>query len=111
MKLLPNEIRYLKRLASFANPEFYEKQRLRLPIYKTLRIIRCFEEDERFLILPIGWIERIREICEKSNVKLMIKDTREEGTQTDYKFIGKLNKKQEKVKMNYYNMKQEYFVQ
>lgn len=41
----------------------------------------------------------------------MIKDTREEGTQTDYKFIGKLNKKQEKVKMNYYNMKQEYFVQ
>lgn len=98
LKLLPNEITYLKRLASFTNPEFYEKQRLRLPIYKTPRIISCFEEDERFLILPRGCIERIKEICEKSNVKLMIKDTREEGTQTDYKFIGKLNKKQEKVK-------------
>lgn len=98
LKLLPNEITYLKRLASFTNPEFYEKQRLRLPIYKTPRIISCFEEDERFLILPRGCIERIKEICEKSNVKLMIKDTREEGTKTDYEFIGKLNKKQEKVK-------------
>lgn len=98
LKLLPNEITYLKRLASFTNPEFYEKQRLRLPIYKTPRIISCFEEDERFLILPRGCIEKIKEICEKSNVKLIIKDTRERGTPTDYKFIGTLNKKQETVK-------------
>ena len=98
LKLLPNEITYLKRLASFTNPEFYEKKRLRLPIYKTPRIISCFEEDERFLILPRGCIEKIKEICEKSNVKLIIKDTREHGIETDYKFVGKLNKKQEKVK-------------
>lgn len=97
LKLLPNEITYLKRLASFTNPEFYEKQKLRLPIYKTPRIISCFEEDERFLILPRGCIEKIREICEKSNVKLYIKDIRQEGVKTDYKFNGKLNKKQEKV--------------
>ncbi len=97
LKLLPNEITYLKRLASFTNPEFYEKQKLRLPIYKTPRIISCFEEDERFLILPRGCIEKIREICEKSNVKLCIKDTRQEGIKTNYKFNGKLDKKQEKV--------------
>lgn len=100
LKLLPNEITYLKRLASFTNPKFYELQKLRMPIYykTTPRIIACFEEDERFLILPRGCMEKIREICEKSNVKLIIKDTREEGTKTDYEFIGKLNKKQEKVK-------------
>ncbi|MCF0125057.1 MAG: DEAD/DEAH box helicase [Clostridia bacterium] len=69
-----------------------------MPIYKTPRIISCFEEDERFLILPRGCIEKIKEICEKSNVKLIIKDTREHGIETDYKFVGKLNKKQEKVK-------------
>ena len=52
LKLLPNEITYLKRLASFTNPKFYELQKLRMPIfYKTTpRIISCFEEDERFLI-------------------------------------------------------------
>ena len=99
LKLLPNEITYLKRLASFTNPKFYELQKLRMPIfYKTTpRIISCFEEDERFLKLPRGCIEKIKEICEKSNVKLIVKDTREEGLQTDYKFKGKLNKKQEKV--------------
>lgn len=97
LKLLPNEITYLKRLASFTNPKFYELQKLRMPIfYKTTpRIISCFEEDDRFLILPRGCMEKIKEICDKSNVKLVIKDNRESGEKTDYQFIGKLNKKQE----------------
>ena len=99
LKLLPNEITYLKRLASFTNPKFYELQKLRMPIfYKTTpRIISCFEEDERFLILPRGCLENIKEICEKSNVKLILKDKREKGIKVEYKFNGKLNKKQEKA--------------
>ena len=99
LKLLPNEITYLKRLASFTNPKFYELQKLRMPIfYKTTpRIISCFEEDERFLKLPRGCIDKVSEICKKSNVNLTIKDTRENGIKTDYKFNGKLNKKQEKA--------------
>ncbi len=65
LKLLPNEIAYLKRLASFTNPKFYKLQKLRMPIfYKTTpRIISCFEEDERFLILPRGCMDKIVEIC------------------------------------------------
>lgn len=100
LKLLPNEITYLKRLASFTNPKFYELQKLRMPIFfkTTPRIISCFEEDERFLILPRGCMDKIAEICEKSNVKLIVKDTRETGDKTDYEFSGKLNKKQEKAK-------------
>ena len=99
LKLLPNEITYLKRLASFTNPKFYELQKLRMPIfYKTTpRIISCFEEDERFLKLPRGCMDKIKEVCEKSNVKLIVKDVRENGVETDYKFNGELNKKQERV--------------
>ncbi len=97
LKLFANELTYLKRLASFTNPEFYEKQRIRLPIYKTPRIIICFEEDERFLKLPRGCIGKIKEICNISKVKLIIKDMREKGEQIDYEFNGKLNKKQEKA--------------
>ncbi|MDR2640065.1 MAG: hypothetical protein LBC61_01680 [Candidatus Peribacteria bacterium] len=52
LKLLPNEVSYLKRLASFTNPVFFEKQKFRMPVYNTPRIITCFEEDSRFLILP-----------------------------------------------------------
>ncbi|MBR0350236.1 MAG: DEAD/DEAH box helicase [Clostridia bacterium] len=99
LKLLPNEITYLKRLASFTNPKFYELQKLRMPIfYKTTpRIISCFEEDERFLIIPRGCLEKIKEICDKSNVKLVVKDKREKGIEVDFKFSGRLNKKQEKA--------------
>lgn len=99
LKLLPNEITYLKRLASFTNPKFYELQKLRMPIfYKTTpRIISCFDEDERFLILPRRCLEKIKDIYDKSNVKLVIKDKREKGIAVDYKFSGKLNKKQEKA--------------
>ena len=99
LKLLPNEITYLKRLASFTNPKFYELQKLRMPIfYKTTpRIISCFEEDERFLILPRGCLEKIKQICDKSNVKLVVKDKREKGIEVDFKFSGRLNKKQEKA--------------
>ena len=99
LKLLPNEIAYLKRLASFTNPKFYELQKLRMPIYykTTPRIICCYEEDDRFLILPRGCIEKIKEVCTKSNVKLIIKDRREIGEKTDYDFKEKLTTKQEKV--------------
>ena len=68
-----------------------------MPIfYKTTpRIISCFEEDDRFLILPRGCMEKIKEICEKSKVKLIIKDNREQGVKVNYIFNGKLNKKQD----------------
>jgi len=94
LKLLPNEVTYLKRLASFTNPKFYEKEKLRMPVYNTPRIISCFEEDERFLILPRSCLDSIQAVCDKSNIKLIIKDTREKGTPVDFKFNGKLKPKQ-----------------
>lgn len=97
LKLLPNERTYLKRLASFTNPRFYELQKLRMPVYNTPRIISCFEEDERFLILPRECIDGIKDICIKSNVELKVKDTREIGEKVDFKFNGKLTSKQTKA--------------
>ena len=87
----------MKRLASFTNPKFYELQKLRMPIYykTTPRIITCFEENEKFLILPRGCLDEIKQICEKSDVNLILKDKREKGIDIDYNFVGKLNKKQE----------------
>ncbi len=98
--LLPKEQSYLKRLASFTNPKFYELQKLRMPIFcgTTPRIISCFEENEKYLILPRGCIDKIRDICKSSKVKLMLTDKREIGSTTNYSFIGELNEKQEKAK-------------
>lgn len=68
-----------------------------MPIYykTTPRIITCFEENEKFLILPRGCLDEIKQICEKSDVNLILKDKREKGIDIDYNFVGKLNKKQE----------------
>ena len=98
--LLPKEQSYLKRLASFTNPKFYELQKLRMTIFcgTTPRIISCFEENEKYLILPRGCIDKIRDICKSSKVKLMLTDKREIGSTTNYSFIGELNEKQEKAK-------------
>lgn len=100
-QLLPNEITCLKRLASFTNPKFYELQKLRMPIYykTTPRIITCFEENEKYLILPRGCLDEIKQICEKSDVNLILKDKRENGVDIGYNFIGELNKRQE-IAMN-----------
>lgn len=81
----------------FTNPRFYELQKLRMPVYNIPRIISCFEEDERFLILPRGCIDGIKDICTKSNVELKVKDTREIGEKIDFKFNGKLTSKQTKA--------------
>lgn len=97
-KLLPNEISYLKRLASFTNPEYYKKQKMRLPVYNIPRIITCFEEDSNNLILPRGCIDDIKDICNESNVKLKITDNRNTGIKTNLKFCGILTNKQEEVK-------------
>ena len=94
LKLLPNERTYLKRLASFTNPKFYELQKLRMPVYSTPRIISCFEEDERFLILPRGCLDAIKDICDRSNVELKVKDTRQVGKNIDFNFNGILKSKQ-----------------
>ena len=97
--LLPKEITYLKRLASFTNPKLKKKKKLRMPIFyeTTPRIISCFEEGDTYLVLPRGCMDKIKEICKASKVKLILKDKREKGTPTDYKFIGTLDKKQEKA--------------
>lgn len=95
--LFPSELTHLKRLASFTNPKYYELQKLRMPIYNTPRIITCYEEDAKFLILPRGCIDKIKEICKQSHVKLCMQDRREEGKKQEFQFQGRLNKKQEKA--------------
>lgn len=56
-------ITQIKRLAVFQNPEFYQKQRLRLSTHDTPRIINCAEELPDGLSLPRGWLGRFADIA------------------------------------------------
>ncbi|MGN0993011.1 MAG: hypothetical protein ACI4PE_03735 [Bacilli bacterium] len=52
-----------RRLATFANPEFYKKQRMRMSVYNILMVIDCSEEDEMYLKIPRGTYEYLCDLC------------------------------------------------
>lgn len=91
---------YLKRLATFCNPEFYRKQRYRLPVYNTPMIIDCSHENEKYLKLPRGTMDNFYSVCHDYNVVLKIIDNRNNGNKLDLKFKGKLKSEQNKALEN-----------
>ena len=80
----------LKNLASFQNPEFYKKQKLRLSTYSTPRIICCAELTNEYLSLPRGCLEGIESILKDYNVKLNNHDKRFKGKKIKAVFNGML---------------------
>lgn len=85
-----------KKLASFANPEFYRRQHLRLSTYNTPLVIDCSKEDEKYLKLPRGLFEELKSLCEDNNIKINLIDKRVEGNKEKYKFNGRLTQEQNK---------------
>ncbi len=86
---------YLRRLASFANPEFYKKQRLRLSVYNVPMVIDCSKADDKYIKLPRGTFEYLSDLCEENNISLKIVDKRNKGNNIDIKFNGKLRDEQD----------------
>ena len=84
-----------RRLATFANPEFYKKQRLRMSVYNIPMIIDCSKEDEKYLKIPRGTYEYLESLCFNNNIKLIIKDNRNKGEKITLNFNGKLTIEQD----------------
>jgi hypothetical protein len=85
----------LKRLATFANPVFYEKQRLQFPTYDTPRIIFAGELHPDRLVLPRGSIEEALDIIETSRGTVAIQDCRAQPPRVRWTFHGELRAEQE----------------
>ena len=85
----------VKRLAAFPNPEFRQKQAMRLPVRGVPRIISCADEDQDFLALPRGCAEAVTELLDKYNVPYALEDRRNEGRPIDATFTGALRPEQE----------------
>ena len=85
----------LKRLAAFQNPEFYNKQRLRLSTAITPRIIACAEEFPKHIALPRGCTDGAASLLWSLGATLEIDDQREQGDSIDSRFTGTLTELQE----------------
>ena len=93
--LPPALIANLKRLATFANPVFYEKQRLRLPTYDTPRFLFAGEWHPDRLVLPRGAIEDTQRLIEDAGATVTIHDARPTARRIRWTFSGELQPQQE----------------
>ena len=92
--LSPGLLAELRHLASFHNPTFYERQRLRLSTHRTPRLIRCYEEDLTHLHLPRGLLEHVEAAVGNAGSRLITDDRRPTHARADFEFNGTLTAQQ-----------------
>ena len=85
----------LKRLATFANPVFHHKLRLRFATYDTPRFIFAGEWHPDRLVLPRGAMEGAVAVLESAGANVTIQDARPDGRRTRWTFQGELRSEQE----------------
>jgi superfamily II DNA or RNA helicase len=92
--LPPQLVDRIRRLAAFANPVFYERQRLRLPVGHVPRLIGCAEEHPEHIALPRGCLDALETLLADSGVSLVADDRRSDGSPITATFTGELTTEQ-----------------
>lgn len=87
----------LTRLASFANPVFYERQMKRLSTRGVPRYITCFEEKGNYLLIPRGLKDKVLEEFDSNGISYQLTDKRSLGQLIKATFKGTLRPKQSVV--------------
>ncbi len=90
----------IKHLASFHNPKFYERQKLRLSTFQIPRFVRCYGEDVYHIHLPRGILEDVRQVAKKAGSKVSIIDQRPVPEKLSFKFLGSLTPTQDHAVRN-----------
>ncbi len=78
------------RLASFQNPEFYQAQALRLPVWGKPRILYCYDFYPKHIAIPVGCIDKLIDLLQHYNIEPVINDERNCGQSIDVSFEGNL---------------------
>lgn len=88
---LPSKlIAALKRLATFANPKFFEAQRLRFSTWNIPRYICCAELIGNTLILPRGLYDECLDSLRMAGAKVILVDKRHQYSNISVSFNGEL---------------------
>jgi len=80
----------LKRLATFANPKYFEAQRLRFSTWNIPRYICCAELDGNNLILPRGLHSECLDLLRMAGAKVILVDNRRQYSTISVSFNGEL---------------------
>jgi superfamily II DNA or RNA helicase len=85
----------LQRLATFANPEFFKLQRMRMATYPHQRFIFSGEKRSDVMLLPRGLIGKVQNCLEQAGAKVAIRDRRMIGCGHEFRFEGALTDRQQ----------------
>lgn len=87
----------LRRLATFPNPIFHEKLRLRFATFDTPRFLFAGEWHPDRLVLPRGVFDRCLSVLEAAGATVAVQDARDAGARIAWKFEGELRANQAKA--------------
>jgi superfamily II DNA or RNA helicase len=85
------------RLASFANPEFYQAQKMRLPTWNKPHILYCYEFFPEYIGLPVGCLDGLLAILEHYQIKPELQNKQNHGQNIDIQFVGDLRDDQKEA--------------
>lgn len=95
---LPSEIvAAFKRTATFANPKYFELERMRFSTWKTPRYIFCGESQSDRLILPRGCLDACLKIAEKAGSQVVLHNSIPPFKKIKASFHGDLSSSQIKA--------------
>ena len=81
-------------LTVFHNPEYFLARNMRKSVLDIPMWIQCFEEDNDYLMIPIGCMDTVVDICATYEVSINAVDKRFTGHNIDASFYGDLRPKQ-----------------
>jgi len=89
-ELTPALFAEIRRLASFQNPVFYERQAMRFSTASIPRVVTCAEETDRHLILPRGCLSALQDLAARHGIAIAVRDERCAGAPFETAFLGSL---------------------
>lgn len=84
----------LIRLAAFQNPEFYKTQAMRLSTFGKPRVIACAEDLPRYVALPRGLLNEVRDLFSSQGIAVDVIDHRFAGVPLQVEFHGERRSRQ-----------------
>jgi len=85
---------FIKRIATFKNPEYYRRQALRQSLFTTPRLICRAEVESGYVATPRGCEDALENLLTENMVPFTIEDRTNHGRKIAAKFSGKLRSEQ-----------------
>lgn len=98
--MTPVALNAIRRLAAFANPDFYRAQAMRLPVYDKPRIIYRGEETDDSILLPRGCKEALLSLLNCTGTVVSYRNERNPGERIQVEFTGTLRERQNVAAQN-----------